>query len=319
MAIYLVTGGAGFIGSHLAEGLLDRGEQVRIFDNFSTGRRENVEPLLNRWSGSLELIEADLRDYAALESAMEGVEGIFHVAALPSVSRSVEDPFETTEVNVMGTLNCLMAARQAEVRRVVYSSSSSVYGNAERVPTSEEHRCDPRSPYAASKLAGEVYCRVFAELYPLEAVSLRYFNVFGPRQDLHSEYAAVIPKFITRALAGLPLTIHGDGHQTRDFTFVGDVVEANLLAMDIEGVSGQIFNIACGRQISIMELAEVLGELLGAELLTEFARPRSGDIRFSQASIELATGAMGYRPLVPLREGLKETIPHFARKAEGCG
>ena len=314
----LITGGAGFIGSHMAEGLLERGDQVRVYDNFSTGRRENVEPLLNRWLGSLELIEADLRDYAALESAMEGVEGVFHVAALPSVSQSVIDPLETTEVNVMGTLNCLMAARQAEVRRVVYSSSSSVYGNAERLPTSEDVGCEPCSPYAASKLAGEVYCRVFAELYPLDTVSLRYFNVFGPRQDPDSEYAAVIPKFITRALAGLPLIIHGDGHQTRDFTFVGDVVEANLLAMEAEGVSGQVLNVACGRQISIMELAEVLGELLGEGLVTEFESPRPGDIRFSRASIERANKALGYRPLIPLREGLKETIAYFAHKAEVC-
>lgn len=318
MAIYLVTGGAGFIGSHLAEGLLERGDQVRVYDNFSTGRRENVEPLLDRWSGSLELIEADLRDYAALESAMEGVEGVFHVAALPSVSRSVEDPLETTEVNVMGTLNCLMAARRAKVKRLVYSSSSSVYGNAESLPTSEDVGCEPCSPYAASKLSGEAYCRVFAELYPLETVSLRYFNVFGPRQDLHSEYAAVIPKFITRALAGLPLTIHGDGHQARDFTFVDDVVQANLLAMEVEGVSGQVFNVACGQQTSILELAEVLGELLGAELLTEFESPRPGDIRFSQAAIERATKALGYRPLIPLREGLKETIAYFGKKTERC-
>ncbi len=317
MAFYLVTGGAGFIGSHLAEGLLERGDQVRVYDNFSTGRRENVESLLDRWSGSLELIEADLRDLSTLGKAMEGVEGVFHVAALPSVSRSVENPLETNDVNATGTLNCLLAARQAGVRRVVYSSSSSVYGNTTVIPTSEDERCEPCSPYAASKLSGEAYCRVFAELYPLETVSLRYFNAFGPRQDPHSEYAAVIPKFITRALAGLPLIIHGDGHQARDFTFVGDVVEANLLAMDIEGVSGQIFNIACGRQTSLLELVEVLGGLLGEELLTEFGSPRPGDIHCSQASIERATNAMRYRPLIPLREGLKETIAYFACTKDG--
>lgn len=311
--LYLVTGGAGFIGSHLVDALLGRGHRVRVFDNFSTGRMENLQEA--RASGDrLEVVEGDLRDFSALREAVEGAYGVFHVAALPSVTRSVEDPSTTVEVNIAGTLNCLLAARDAGARRFIFSSSSSVYGDIDSNSKSEEDACEPLSPYGASKFSGEIYCRIFTKLYGLETVGLRYFNVFGPRQDPESEYAAVIPKFIIRTLKGMPLQIYGDGLQTRDFTFVKDVVAANLLALEApEEASGRIFNIACGKRVSVMELVEILGELRGQRPDLIMEGPRPGDIRHSQADISKARKFLNYRPAVPFREGLKETLELFAQ------
>src|SRR5581483_5030709 len=256
-ALYLVTGGAGFIGSNLAEGLLRRGARVRVLDNFSTGRRENLEGL------DVELVEGDLRDPDVVRRAVAGVDGVFHEAALRSVPRSVDDPQASNEVNVTGTLGLLMACRAAGVRRVVYASSSSVYGDDPTLPKVETLPTRPVSPYAVSKLAAEHYCHVFTRLYGLETVSLRYFNVFGPRQNPESKYSAVIPRFLELALAGEPLEIHGDGEQSRDFTYIDNVVDGNLRAMEAPGVAGEVFNLACGARYSLLAIAAAVEAFLG--------------------------------------------------------
>ncbi|MBI1987643.1 MAG: SDR family oxidoreductase [Nitrospinae bacterium] len=304
---FLITGGAGFIGSHLAAALLRAGGEVRVFDNFSTGKRENLQGL-----PGLEILEGDLRELEAIQRACRGVDTLFHQGALPSVARSLEDPLESTWVNAVGTLHVLMAAHQSGVKKVIYASSSSAYGNSPALPKSEGMKPDPLSPYAVSKLAGEEYCKVFAHAYGLETVSLRYFNVFGPRQDPLSFYAAVIPKFIQLALMGEPLPIFGDGEQSRDFTYIDNVVQANLLAMRAEGAPGQVFNIGCGERITLNQLVEELGGILGRDLPRGYHAPRPGDVRHSLADISKAQSLLGYQPAVGFREGLIRTVEFFA-------
>jgi UDP-N-acetylglucosamine/UDP-N-acetyl-alpha-D-glucosaminouronate 4-epimerase len=301
----LVTGGAGFIGSNLVRGLLARGDDVRVLDNFSTGRRENLDEL------DVELVEGELRSYERVHAAVRGCELVFHQGALGSVPRSVQDPLTTSAVNVEGTLNVLLAARDAGVRRVVCASSSSVYGAAPDLPKVETLPTLPISPYAVAKLAAEGYCRAFSQVYGLETVALRYFNVFGPRQDPNSQYSAVIPHFITAALQGKGVTIFGDGEQSRDFTYVDNVVEANLLAMKASDVSGQTYNIACGYRISLNDLVASIGRILGRTIEPEYGPPRPGDVRHSMADITLAREQLGYEVGVSFDEGLAQTIDHY--------
>lgn len=306
MTHYLVTGGAGFIGSNLVEALLARGEQVRVLDNFSTGRRENLENL----SGELEVIEGDVTDLATVRSAIQGVEYVFHEAAIASVHRSVADPISTDRTNALGTLNVLWAAHEAEVRRVVYAASSSAYGEASG-NIKEDHRTHPISPYGVSKLAGELYCSAFYSTYGLETVALRYFNVFGPRQDPTSEYSAVIPRFISAILAGRQPTIYGDGEQTRDFTYVANIVDGNLRALTSPDAAGQSLNLATGSRISLNQLANTLGEILAVPVQPEYAPTRPGDIRHSSADIARASQVLGYTPVVDFRLGLERTVTWF--------
>lgn len=304
MSRYLVTGGAGFIGSHLAEALVALGHQVRVLDNFATGKRENLAHL----KGRIELVEADIRDLEAVREAMEGVEVVFHQAALPSVPRSLKDPLTTHQVNATGTLHVLLAAREAGVRRLVYASSSSVYGDTPELPKREDLPPRPKSPYAASKLAGEHYCQAYWSGYGLETVCLRYFNVFGPRQDPGSPYAAAIPLFASALLDGGLVRVYGTGDQTRDFTYVANVVQANLLAAAARGAGGTVCNIACGQQTSILALLSTLGELMGCAPRVQFDPPRPGDVKHSLADLSRASRILGYRPTTSLREGLAETV-----------
>jgi UDP-glucose 4-epimerase len=303
--MYLVTGGAGFIGSNIVRSLVARGEKVRVLDNFSTGSHENLADVADR----IELIEGDLRDPIALERALQGVQYVSHQAALRSVPRSVDDPLSTDEVNTHGTLRLLVAARDAgTVKRVVYASSSSVYGDSPLLPKEEEQAPAPISPYAVSKLAAEHYCRAFFALYGLETVSLRYFNVFGPWQSPASKYAAVVPLFMRAALRGEPLVVHGDGEQSRDFTYIDNVVQANLLAFEAPGVGGEVFNIACNERHSVIEIARLVERLAGRPVRIEHTPPRPGDVRHTQASIAKASRLLGYRPLVGFEEGMKRTF-----------
>ena len=306
MASYLITGGAGFIGSNIVETLLQRGDRVRVLDNFSTGKRENIKPFLDR----IELIEGDIRSYHIVREAVDGVDFVLHQAALPSVPRSVKDPITSNEVNVTGTLNILDAARDARVKRLVYASSSSIYGDLDTLPKTEDMLPKPLSPYAVSKLAGEKYCQSFTRLYGMETVSLRYFNVFGPRQDPYSQYSAVIPKFVDLIRAGQPPLVHGDGEQSRDFTFVANVVQANLLACEqgLEDLAGEVFNIACGKRITINMLIKTINELTGMQVEAQYAAPRSGDVKHSLANIGKARQFLGYEPGIDLREGLERVI-----------
>jgi nucleoside-diphosphate-sugar epimerase len=306
----LVTGGAGFIGSHLAEHLVAAGHDVRILDNFSTGRRSNVLGLLDR----VELVRGDVRNYARVHRAMSGCDVVFHAAALPSVPRSVEDPLVSHATNVTGTLNVLLCARDAGVRRVVLSSSSSVYGYNHELPKREDMVPDPISPYAVGKLASEGYCRSFAEVYGLETVALRYFNVFGPRQDPGSAYAAAIPRFISSLLAGEPPTVFGDGEQSRDFTYVQNVVEATALAGEAPEVAGQVFNVACGESVTINQLLAELGDLLDVEVEPSYVAPRPGEVRHSLADCTRARQSLGYEPRIGLREGLRLTTEDYCRE-----
>jgi UDP-N-acetylglucosamine/UDP-N-acetyl-alpha-D-glucosaminouronate 4-epimerase len=312
---YLVTGGAGFIGSNLVEELLRRGESVVVLDDFSTGRRANLDTALRARPDAASapvVIEGDLRDRAAVKRAMDGVTHILHQAALPSVQRSVEDPMATHEVNVTGTLNLLVEAREAGARRFVYASSSSVYGDSAHLPKEETMVPAPLSPYAVSKLAGEYYCRVFHQLYGLETVSLRYFNIFGPRQDPHSQYAAVVPNFIKAATSGEPPTIFGDGLQSRDFTYIDNAVEANLKACDAPAsATGRAYNVACGTSATLLDLLRILERLTGAAIRPRHEAPRPGDVRHSRASIEAARTDLGYAPTVDLEEGLRRTVARF--------
>lgn len=305
MARYLVTGGAGFIGSHLVRALLEEGEEVKVFDNFATGKRENLAGL------SLEVIEGDLRDQDALAKAVRGVGVVFHQGALPSVTRSIQDPVTTHAVNSSGTLHLLQASLKAGVRRFVYASSSSVYGDTPTLPKHEEMQPSPLSPYAISKLTGEQYCRVFWKVYGLETVALRYFNVFGPRQDPGSTYAAVIPRFISAALDGGRPTVFGDGTQSRDFTYVDNVIEANLLAASVPQAAGEIMNVACGKRASLLDLVQALGEAIGREITPVFAGPRPGDVKHSEAAINKAGAVLGYHPRIKFREGLQRTVEWF--------
>jgi len=308
----LVTGGAGFIGGHIAEQLLVEGWAVTVLDDFSSGTEAN----LTGCGGQVELLRGDIRDEATLSRALEGVEVVFHQAAIPSVPRSVAEPVRTNSVNIDGTLGVLEASRRAGVRRVVYAASSSAYGDTPVLPKVESMEANPLSPYALQKFAGEGYCRLYHSLYGLETVALRYFNIYGPRQNPKSEYAAVIPRFITAALAGSPAQIYGDGEQTRDFTFVADAVQANLRAADAPDAPGHVMNIAGGTRTSLNQLWGSICELLGIELAARHLEPRVGDVRDSLASLERAGSLIGYRPTVDLREGLRRTIESF-RKSEG--
>ena len=301
---FLVTGGAGFIGSNIVEELLHRGESVRVLDNFSTGKRENLIPYLN----DIELIEGDIRSYHIVHDAVEGIDVVLHQAALPSVPRSVKDPITSNEVNVVGTLNILMAARDAEVQRLVYASSSSVYGDNPELPKHEGMPPNPLSPYAVSKLAGEKYCGVFSQLYGLETVCLRYFNVFGSRQDPTSQYSAVIPKFITAMMADRRPVIYGDGEQSRDFTYVANVVEANLLAATAQCETPLTINCASQGQITLNDLVARINKIMGKNVDPLYEKPRAGDIKHSFASIQLAVEKIRYSPKVSFDEGLERTI-----------
>lgn len=317
----LVTGGGGFIGSNLVEALLRRGADVRVLDNFATGRRENLAAAAD-WAaagkGRFELFEADIRSPEAVDQALAGREVVFHLAALPSVSRSVEDPLTSHQVNVDGTLNLLLAARQQQVRRFVFTSSSSIYGESPTLPKVETMGPDPISPYGLDKLAGETYSRLFFRLYGLPTVALRYFNVFGPRQNPHSEYAAVIPKFVTLALAGGRPTIFGTGEQTRDFTHVNNVVEANLCAAEAPlEACGHAYNIACGDRISLLDLVAMIGRLTGRELQPVHAAARAGDIQHSLADVSKAARLLGYTPQMTLEEGLRRTVEYYRSLARG--
>jgi UDP-glucose 4-epimerase len=304
MSISLVTGGAGFIGSHLVEALVARGQRVRVLDNFSTGNRANLDPV----RGRIEIIEGDITEAAMVAAVMRGVEVVYHQAALASVPRSIADPRATHRACVDGTLNVLLAARDASVRRVVYAASSSAYGNNPTLPRRETDGTAPLSPYAVAKLAGEQYCAAFSEVYGLETVRLRYFNVFGPRQSPDSPYAAVIPLFLQALTRGQRPHIHGDGQQSRDFTFVADVVRANLLAAEAPGVSGQVYNVACGRRTSLLQLLGYLNELLGTNVAAEHGPARAGDVRHSQADISAARAELEYEPSGDLRAGLRQTV-----------
>jgi nucleoside-diphosphate-sugar epimerase len=302
--LYLVTGGAGFIGSHIAEALVKRGDRVRVLDNLITGRRENLSPIADR----IEFIEGDIRDYATTLRAAEGVSVIFHQAAVPSVPRSVAEPALNHDINVNGTFNVLMAAREAGARRVVYAASSSAYGDTETLPKHEEMSPSPLSPYAAAKLFGEYYCRVFTRVYNLETVSLRYFNVFGPRQDPSSPYSGVISKFITALLAGVAPVIYGDGEQSRDFTYIDNVVEANLLALEAPDAAGKMCNIGCGERITLNRLVTLLEQQLGTKAQVSYTAPKAGDVRHSLADMERAKVLLRYRPEIMIEEGLRQTI-----------
>lgn len=310
MALYLVTGGAGFIGSSIAEALLANGEQVRILDDFSSGRRENIESL----PGRFDLVEGTIVDPPTVARAMRGVEVVFHQAAIPSVVRSVENPQASMLVGVQGTTVVLDVARHSGVKRVVFAASSSAYGDTPALPKVETMAAQPLSPYAASKLAGEHTMKVFSGLYGIETVSLRYFNVFGPRQDPKSEYAAVIPKFITAAIRHERPIVFGDGEQTRDFCYIDNAVRANLLAANAtRKLTGEVVNIACGERTSLNQLIGHIGELAGATLQPEYRPPRAGDVRDSVADIHAARDVLGYEPTVDVRQGLKRTFEAFLR------
>lgn len=311
-SLYLVTGGAGFIGSNLVRHLLQRGDRVRVLDNFATGRRENLQEI----SGAIELVEGDLRSDADVAKAVAGVRYVLHLGALGSVSRSVQDPLTTHEVNITGTLRLLLAARAAGVERLVFSSSSSVYGNTPVLPKQEDMTPTPLSPYALSKLAGEHYCRLFNSLYGVRTYILRYFNVFGPRQSPKSQYAAVIPLFIDALRAGQPPVIHGDGGQTRDFTYVDDVIAANLACCTApESAAGGVYNVAWGNRISVLDLARRISQLLGVSIAPVHQPPRAGDVRDSQADATRARTLLGWEPKVPFDEGMRRTVDWFLGKA----
>jgi UDP-glucose 4-epimerase len=299
----LVTGGAGFIGSNLVRALLERGDEVRVLDNFATGLRENLQEL----EDDVEIVEGELRSYERVHNATRGVEVVFHQGALPSVPRSIQDPLTTNAVNVEGTLNVLLAARDEGIQRVVFASSSSVYGNTAVLPQREDAAPNPIAPYGVAKLAAERYCATFSRVYAMETVALRYFNVFGPRQNPLSEYAAVVVKFIRLIAAGEPVPIEGDGETSRDFTYVANVIEANLLAADAEGVNGRVLNVATGGSHTVNELADTIGELLERPLEKQYGPPRPGDIRASRADISEARRLLGYEPEVGFEEGLRRT------------
>jgi UDP-glucose 4-epimerase len=307
MRTFLVTGGAGFIGSHIATALVERGDRVRVLDNLSTGHRSNLAHLGSR----IDLIEGDLLDGERVKEAVADVDCIFHQAALASVPRSVESPLDTNAACVTGTVALLDAARRAGVRRLVYAASSSAYGDQPTSPKRETDLPAPISPYGAAKLAAEYYCRAFTATYGFETVALRYFNVFGPRQDPGSPYSAVIPLFITALLAGKQPVIYGDGHQSRDFTYVANVVHGNLLAADARGASGGVFNVANGRATSLLELIRQLNVLLGTKTEPLHHPPRAGDIRESLADISAARATLGYEPQVLFDEGLKQSIDYY--------
>ncbi len=309
MALYLVTGGAGFIGSHLVEELLRRGHRVRAVDSFITGKRENIDAAsAGGPPGSFEFVSGDLADPAVARQAVEGIEYVLHQAAIPSVPRSVEDPLTSHRANVDSTVNLLVAARGTGVKRVVYAGSSSVYGDTPTLPKHEDMAPNPQSPYALQKLVGEQYLQLFTRLYGLQTVTIRYFNVFGPRQDPGSPYSGVISLFLRELIEGRAPTIHGDGEQTRDFTFVANVVDGVLRAVDAPDASGEVINVATGTRISLNELFAVLQRLIGSSISPAYGPVRAGDVRDSQADISKAERLLGYRPQINLEDGLRQTL-----------
>jgi UDP-glucose 4-epimerase len=312
MPKYLVTGGAGFIGSHIVAALIERGESIRVLDNLSSGRLTNVDQSYKK----LEFVQGDLTNRGDVERAVDGIEIVFHQAALASVPRSVAKPLDTNAACVTGTVNLLDAARLARVRRVVYAGSSSAYGD--RTAAAAKHETDlpaPVSPYAAAKLAGELYCQAFQATYGLETVVVRYFNVFGPRQDPKGEYAAVLPIFATRMLAGKRPTIYGDGKQSRDFTYVANIVQGNLLAAEVSAAAGQTLNIACGEKLDLLDLIAAINRVLGTKIDPIFDPPRVGDVRDSLADISLARQVLGYEPEIDFDEGLRRSIEYYRQLA----
>jgi nucleoside-diphosphate-sugar epimerase len=310
MSVYLVTGGAGFIGSNIVEELLKRSHEVRVVDNLITGKRENIEPFLDK----IEFLEEDIRDYETCRRAVSKVDFVLHQAALPSVTRSIEDPILANDINVNGTLNLLLASNEEKVRRFVFASSSSVYGDDPTLPKKEDNQGNPLSPYGLTKLVGEKYCKVFSVIYGLPTVCLRYFNIFGPHQDPASQYAAVIPSFISKMLGGKKPTIFGDGEQSRDFTFVGNVVEANILATEVENISGEVFNVGCGEKTTVNSLAAKINEILNTDIEPDYDQPRPGDIKHSFADISKAKQGIKFEPLVDFREGLERTIRWYQER-----
>lgn len=306
----LVTGGAGFIGSHIVERLLADGHEVRVLDAFTTGRRENLAPFSDR----ITLYEDDVRDLAAVSRAVSGCEVVFHQAAVVSVPYSVEHPQESHDVNIQGTLNVLLAAREARVRRVLFASSAAVYGEEPTLPKAETMLPEPISPYGVEKLTAEHYLRTFAKLYGVETVALRYFNVFGPRQDPSSPYSGVISVFVKRLLGGEPITIFGDGLQSRDFVFVGDVVQANMLAATAKGASGRVFNVARGERTTLLDLVKILGRVVGRQVEPTLGPERAGDIRHSLASIDRARAELGYAPKTSLEDGLAALVAYERKR-----
>jgi len=307
MAVYVVTGGGGFIGSHIVEELLRRNETVTVIDNFSTGKHENVDP----FADDVEIIEADIAEAKNLAQFLKGVDYVIHQAAIPSVPKSMADPVKSHHANVDGTLRLLVACRAAGVKRVVYASSSSLYGDSPTLPKHDGMMPNPLSPYGAQKLFGEMYCQVFTKAYGLETVSLRYFNVFGPRQDATSQYSGVLALFIPAVLQGRRPTIYGDGLQSRDFTYVKNVAEANLLACKVSGVAGQVFNVACGDRITVNSMLQQINKITGNDITPIYADARAGDIKHSQADITRAREHLGYQPKVGFEEGLRNTIEWY--------
>lgn len=307
MARFLVTGGAGFIGSHLTHALVERGDEVRVFDNFATGKRENLADIADR----IDLVEGDMRNPDDCARACAGVEVILHEAALPSVPKSVADPVSTHQANIDGTFNVLMAAKEAGVRRVVYAASSSAYGDQPELPKHENMPPAPLSPYAVHKLVGEYYCKVFYDCYGLQTLALRYFNVFGPRQDPKSQYAAAIPAFVTAILRDEPPTVYGDGEQTRDFTHVDNVVHANLLAADAPETHGEVLNMACGERVSVNQIIAAINKALGKSIEPKYVEERPGDVKHSLADISRAREVIGYEPKLLFEEGLDLAIDWY--------
>jgi len=308
----LVTGGAGFIGSNLCKELLARGHRVKVIDNLSTGKIKNISPFIDK----IEFIKGDLKLKEDAKKACEGIDYIFHEAAIPSVIRSVEDPVVTNDANISGTLNLLIAAKEAKVKRVVYAGSSSIYGDSPVLPKKEDMKPDPLSPYAVSKLTGEYYCKVFSSLYGIDTVTLRYFNVFGPNQDPSSPYSGVISIFITKILEGKNPTIFGDGRQSRDFTFVKNVVEGNILAATVPLAANKIINIACGNRIDLNQLVNSLNEILNSKIKPIYTDSRPGDVKHSQADISLAREILGYSPRFSFKDGLIETVRWYNEEHE---
>jgi nucleoside-diphosphate-sugar epimerase len=308
MASYLVTGGAGFIGSHLAEELLRRGHRVRVADNLITGKRTNLASIK-----AAEFLEGDLADLPFAAQAVAGMDYVLHQAAIPSVPRSVDDPVTSNRANITATMNTLWAAKDAGVRRLVYAASSSAYGNTPTLPKREDMPTNPLSPYALQKFVGEQYCRLFTNLYGFETVSIRYFNVFGPRQDPGSPYSGVISQFATALLAGRQPTIYGDGEQTRDFTYVANVVDGVLRACEAPKANGEVINVATAGRISLNDLVRVMNGIIGSSVQPIYKEPRAGDVRDSQADISKATALLGYTPTVSLEDGLKLTLDWFRR------
>lgn len=306
---YLVTGGAGFIGSNLVKKLLEMGEDVRILDNFATGKRENILPYID--NPHLTVIEGDLRSFHIVRTAVKGVDYILHQGALPSVPRSINDPITTNDVNILGTLNILEAAKEFGVKRVVCASSSSIYGNSETLPKVETMSVNPMSPYALTKYAQERYCQIYYNLYGLETVALRYFNVFGPNQDPTSQYSAVIPKFIKLMSEDKEPVIYGDGIQSRDFTYVDNVVYANILACNAEKAAGEVINVACGESYTLLDLVKMINEILGKNIEPKFAPERPGDVKHSWAGIDKAKELLGYGVKVDFKKGLANIVKYY--------